>query len=76
MAVSSANKTGYPAARTAQEAVDQLGEDVSVYLDGGPVTEGIASTIIDLTGTVPTVLRSGAVTIDALREVVPEIVAG
>ena len=36
LAVSSANRTGQPAATTADEAQQQLGEAVSVYLDGGP----------------------------------------
>lgn len=51
MAVSSANVSGHPPATTAQEAVDQLGEDVAVYLDGGDGTVGTASTIIDVSRT-------------------------
>src|ERR1700684_536405 len=50
MAVSSANLTGSPAASTAEEARDQLADSVAVYLDGGPSTGGVASTIVDLTG--------------------------
>lgn len=73
MAVSSANRSGRPAALTAQEARDELGEDVAVYLDGGPVTTGVASTIVDVTAEVPKVLRAGAVSLEALREVVPDI---
>ena len=73
MAVSSANKHGQPAAVTAAEAEDQLGDAVSVYLDGGQAAEGVPSTILDLTGTVPRLLRAGAVSIDALRKVVPVI---
>jgi L-threonylcarbamoyladenylate synthase len=73
MAVSSANKSGQPAARTAAEARDQLGEDVAVYLEDGPVAAGIASTIVDVTGSAPRVLRAGAVSVEALREVVPDI---
>jgi len=69
MAVSSANITGNPAATTADEAVEQLGDLVSVYLDGGPCPGGVASTIIDLTGSVPRLLRSGAIPMDRLREV-------
>ena len=76
MAVSSANKHGQPAARTAHEARDQLGDDVGVYLEDGPVEDGIASTIVDLTTPHPRVLRAGAVSVDALREVVPDIVGG
>ena len=75
MAVSSANKSGQPAATTAAEARDQLGEDVAVYLEDGPVAEGVASTIVDVTGDELRVLRAGAVSIDALREVVPDIAA-
>lgn len=73
MAVSSANRSGQPAATTAQQARDQLGEHVAVYLDGGPVTTGVASTIVDVTGETPRLLRAGAVSVDALREVVPEL---
>src|SRR5450631_4101779 len=69
MAVSSANITGNPAASTAVQAVEQLGDLVSVYLDGGPCPGGVASTIIDLTGSVPRLLRSGAIPMDRLREV-------
>ncbi len=70
MAVSSANRTGQPAATTADEAESQLGEAVSVYLDGGPCTDNIPSTILDLTGTVPTLLRTGAVPVERLRRIV------
>jgi L-threonylcarbamoyladenylate synthase len=75
MAVSSANVTGQPPAVTAQQAYAQLGESVSVYLDGGEVPLGRPSTIVDLTGEVPTVLRAGAIDLAALREVVPSIEA-
>jgi L-threonylcarbamoyladenylate synthase len=69
MAVSSANLTGSPAACTATEARDQLADAVSVYLDGGPSAGGVASTIVDLTGNQPRLLRRGAVSIGRLREV-------
>ncbi|MFI9818175.1 L-threonylcarbamoyladenylate synthase [Saccharothrix variisporea] len=69
MAVSSANKSGFPAATTAQEAWDQLGEDVGVYLDGGPCEDTTPSTIVDLTGPDPVVLREGAVPVADVREV-------
>ncbi|MBR8740417.1 L-threonylcarbamoyladenylate synthase [Nocardiopsis sp. MG754419] len=70
MAVSSANKSGMPAAATAGEAIEQLGdEDVAVYLDGGVSESPVASTIVDLTYAVPRVLRSGAISIEQLRAV-------
>lgn len=73
MAVSSANRSGQPAARTAAEAREQLGEDVAVYLEDGPVVGGVASTIVDVTGPVFRVLRTGAVPVEALREVIADI---
>jgi L-threonylcarbamoyladenylate synthase len=73
MAVSSANISGQPAAQTAHEAQEQLGDRVAVYLDGGPAKSGVASTIVDVTAEVPRVVRAGAVSLDALREVVPDI---
>jgi L-threonylcarbamoyladenylate synthase len=69
MAVSSANLTGSPPATTSGEAVVQLGDSVSVYLDGGPCPGGVPSTIVDLTGSVPRLLRAGAISLDRLREV-------
>jgi len=73
LAVSSANRTGNPAAMTAQEARDQLGDSVSLYLDGGRAPGGVASTIVDATGPRPRVVRQGALTLEALRLVVPGV---
>src|SRR5487761_804834 len=73
MAVSSANRHSLPAATTADEAQTQLGDAISVYLDGGPCADNAPSTILDLTGTVPRMLRAGALSVDALRKVVPVI---
>jgi len=73
LAVSSANRSGRPAATTAQEAIDQLGEHAAVVLDDGPRTSSAASTIVDCTGPVPRVLRVGAIPVERLRELYPEI---
>ena len=69
MAVSSANISGRPAAHTAGQAREQLGDLVEVYLDGGPAAQQAASTIVDLTGTSARVLRQGPVTVDAIAGV-------
>jgi L-threonylcarbamoyladenylate synthase len=69
MAVSSANLTGQPAATTAESAREQLGDLVEIYLDGGPCDTDVASTIVDMTGDMPRLLRVGAVPIGRLREV-------
>lgn len=69
MAVSSANVSGSPPAAAVGEAEGQLGDSVAVYLDGGPSGEPIASTVVDLTGDDPRVLREGAVSTAAVAEV-------
>ncbi|UVJ38240.1 L-threonylcarbamoyladenylate synthase [Arthrobacter sp. CJ23] len=77
LAVSSANRTGQPAAQTASEARVQLAESVEVYLEGGfrPLegTESVASTIVDATSEPFRVVREGAVSLERLRGVVPGI---
>ncbi|WP_104179010.1 L-threonylcarbamoyladenylate synthase [Arthrobacter sp. B0490] len=75
LAVSSANRTGQPAATTAADAARQLAESVAVYLDAGPRTaaDGTGSTIIDATGATLTVVRQGTIPLERLREVVPGI---
>src|SRR3984893_1981506 len=71
LAVSSANVSGRPAATTADEAMAQLGDSVAVYLDGGPCADEVPSTIVDLTGSVPRLLRQGVIPVERLREVIP-----
>ena len=68
MAVSSANRTGRPAPNNAADAREQLGDSVTVYLDGGPCGDPVPSTIVDLTGDEPVVLREGAVSVDKIVE--------
>lgn len=70
LAVSSANLSGRPPARDVAEAERQLGDKVSVYLDGGPTGSGETSTIVDLTGPVPRLLRVGAIPPEKIRAVV------
>jgi len=73
LAVSSANRSGRPAATTAQEALEQLGDHAAVVLDGGPRASSGASTIVDCSGSAPRVLRVGAIPVDRLREIVPDL---
>jgi len=70
LAVSSANRSGAPPATTAADAEAQPGEAVAVYLDGGPCSADVPSTIVDLTGPVPKLLRAGVISVARLREVV------
>lgn len=69
LAVSSANTTGLPAARTADEAAGMLGESIAVLVDGGPSAGGEASTIVDCTSTQGRLLRAGALTLEELNGV-------
>ncbi|GAA3118057.1 L-threonylcarbamoyladenylate synthase [Streptosporangium carneum] len=70
LAVSSANRSGAPAATTAAEAEEQLGDSVGVYLDGGPTAGNVPSTILDLTTAVPRLLRRGVISVEKIRGVV------
>ncbi len=88
LAVTSANRTGQPAATDAAGAQEQLGAAVAVYLDDGVVTGADArgadaggtgpqqarpSTIVDATSDVLRVVRAGALSLARLREVVPSV---
>ncbi|MCX5194359.1 L-threonylcarbamoyladenylate synthase [Streptomyces sp. NBC_00249] len=73
MAVSSANLSGHPAPEDCDAARAMLGDSVSVYLDGGPTPSTLPSSIVDVTGKVPVLLRAGALTAEQLREVVPDL---
>jgi tRNA threonylcarbamoyl adenosine modification protein (Sua5/YciO/YrdC/YwlC family) len=73
MAVSSANKTGEPPANTAEEARGQLSFAVSVYLETGELPDRTPSSIVDVTGEVPRLLRAGAIPLEKLRDVVPSL---
>ncbi|MGV0739905.1 threonylcarbamoyl-AMP synthase [Mycolicibacterium sp. (ex Dasyatis americana)] len=70
MAQSSANVSGQPAAVTAAQAHEQLGDKVEVYLDGGPAEQQSASTIVDLTGAQPRILRTGPISAADIARVV------
>ncbi|BAK36038.1 hypothetical protein MLP_30240 [Microlunatus phosphovorus NM-1] len=76
MAVSSANISGLPPSLTCDDALGQLGANVSVYLDGGRLGDDgqPASTIVDFTqADHGQILRRGALTRAVLAEILPEI---
>ncbi len=75
MAVSSANKTGQPAATTAEAAREQLEYSVAVYLEAGPTPDSQPSSIVDITGPIPRLLRAGALSLEKLRAVCPNLLA-
>ena len=62
LGVSSANITAHAQATDVTQAEQQLGESVSIYLDGGPADSGTASTIVDVTCEPPRIIREGTIT--------------
>lgn len=73
IAAPSANRFSRPSPTTAQHVLSDLNGRVNVILDGGRTTIGVESTILDLTGDAPTVLRAGGVTLESLRELLPNV---
>ncbi len=75
LAVSSANRSGQAPPTDAAGAQEQLGDSVAVYLEAGSSGEAVPSTIVDLTGDRPRVLRQGAVPLADLQDLLPELQA-
>ena len=71
VAATSANRSGQPDALTAGEVMAQLKGRISAVVDGGPSPGGVPSTILDCTTEFPRVLRVGAISVEALRQVAP-----
>lgn len=69
----SANRTGRPPRPTATEVAREFGEGVDLILDAGPCPGGLPSTIVDVTWAPPRLVRSGAISIDLLVQVIPDI---
>ena len=73
LAAPSANTSGRPSPTRAEHVYEDLAGKIDMILDDGPVGIGIESTIIDLTGEVPMVLRPGYITREMLSEVLGEV---
>jgi L-threonylcarbamoyladenylate synthase len=70
----SANLSGRPSPLTAEEVHSQLGNKVDFIIDGGRCPGGKESTVVDVTGETPVVLREGAITLKEIRKICPEVV--
>lgn len=73
IAAPSANASGRPSPTAAEHVYEDLNGRIPMILDGGSVPIGLESTIVDLTGEIPLILRPGFITIEELREVIPEV---
>lgn len=69
----SANLSGRPSALTAGEVYTQFGEQIDLVIDGGRSSGSRESTIVDVTGEVPVVLREGAIALSELKQVCGDI---
>ena len=69
----SANKSTHVSPTTAQHVRDELGDEVDMILDGGPCDVGIESTVLDLTGARPTILRPGGVTRQQIEALIGDV---
>jgi len=70
----SANVSGKPSALTADEVYSQFGNKIDLVIDGGRCPGGRESTIIDVTGEEPVILREGAISREELRQVCGSII--
>jgi L-threonylcarbamoyladenylate synthase len=73
LAASSANLSGQPDPVTAEEVQEALGEAVDLILDGGRCPGGVPSTLLDVTRKPPRLLRPGAISLEELRAILPDL---
>ncbi len=70
IAAPSANRSGRVSPTTALHVIEELGEQVAAVLDCGTCTVGVESTVLDLTGNRPVLLRPGGVTLEAIEALI------
>ena len=73
VAAPSANLFSRPSPTRAAHVLDDLGGRIDLIIDGGPTDVGVESTVLDLSGEVPTILRPGAISMEMLRAVLPHV---
>ena len=73
VAAPSANTSGRPSPTRAEHVIEDLNGKIEMIIDGGEVGIGVESTIVDVSGEIPTLLRPGAITMEMLKETVGEV---
>jgi L-threonylcarbamoyladenylate synthase len=76
IAAPSANRSNRISPTTAQHVWDELGDAVDLILDGGPCQIGIESTVVDVSGAKPAILRPGSVTWEQIKNVIGDVGIG
>ena len=74
IAAPSANRFMHVSPTTEQHALAVLNGRVPLILDSGPTEVGVESTVLDLTAPIPTILRPGGVSLEALQQILPEVI--
>src|SRR5436309_1704906 len=73
IAAPSANRFMHVSPTTAQHVLADLGGRVPLILDGGPCAVGVESTVLDVCAEVPTIVRPGGVSLEALQTILPQV---
>ena len=73
VAAPSANTSGRPSPTKAEHVIEDMDGKIEMIIDGGAVGIGVESTIVDVSGEIPTLLRPGAITIEMLRETLGQV---
>ena len=73
IAAPSANPFGYLSPTTAEHVIDMLGERIDYLVDGGPCDVGVESTVIDMTGERPALLRPGGMPLERIEELIGQV---
>lgn len=73
IAAPSANTSGKPSPTLADHVIKDLYGKIDMILDGGATGVGLESTVLDLTGDMPTILRPGGITLEAIRHYIPNV---
>ncbi len=72
IAAPSANLSGKPSPTESRHVICDMSGRIDAIIDGGACLAGVESTVVDVTGDVPVILRPGIITLEDLREVIPE----
>lgn len=74
IAAPSANISGRPSPTDAKTCMEDLEGKIPLIIDGGNTLVGLESTVLDITGEVPTILRPGAITLEDIQGILPNVV--